>query len=1013
MKRLILCISILLSAFTTSVVSAQVTAEFSSNLTQGCGPLKVSFFDQSTGDPTTWLWDFGNATTSTEQNPIITYPDPGQYTVKLTVSNGVGTSEISKTTYITVKVTPTVDFTAAPTTSCIGESIKFLDGSSNANQLSWNFGDGVFGTGTSPSYVYKKSGRYTITLTAFRDGCKSSEIKEKYIVINPPTSDFTFDINCNDAKTVVFKDKSDSASNWQWDFGDGFISTEINPTHTYLANGTYKVRLTTTNIIYGCLDTFSRLVEITGSTANLDTDTTQGCFPLEVQFQDLSTKASSVLWDFGDGTTSTLKSPSHTFSTKGSFTVSLKATDSTGCSSTLTIPNYITTKGPEPGFTQDTLLGCSPLNIVFTDTSFTENSILSYQWEFGDGKTGVGSNPNNIYTLPGDYFPTLTIMDADSCTASWTIPTPIQATSPTVGFNADKALICKSEEVSFNNYSTGKNPTYLWDFGDGSTSDQFKPKHTYITDGDFDVSLTVTDENGCDTTLTKPSFLSLKKPKSAFFNDPQTGNCPPLLVNFTDTSLNGASGWKWDFGGGNTSTDQNPSITYDSPGLYDVSLIITTDLGCSDTLIKTGAVEVLGPQGDFQESSNNVCLGTSITFTATSQNATKWSWDFGDGEAGLGQSVVHTYSNSGEYSPLLTLEDANGCKIVVDQASSVVIDTVPIAGFISDGLFLCRNGEITFTDTTFTTRALSSHSWNFGDGGTSTSINPTHTFQPGLFDITLIVQNELGCSDTAFAENLIEVSTGPTAISNATMLEGCIPLEVGFTNSSSGPKNIVSNIWDFGDGASATTGSPSHTFDDDGDFNAQLIITDEQGCEDTTTLQVSAYPLPFADFDNGDNTQCFSLEVLINDFSSGASTWEYDFGDGFTSAVSSPIHSYEVSGTYDVFQKVTNQYSCSDSITKQICVKVEPTLHFPNAFAPNSTNQNKTFKPVFFSVKTYTLQIFNRWGQKVFETTDPNQGWDGTFKGEPSTQGTYIYAAFGVGETGESFEYKGVVYLTP
>ncbi|MDD3702304.1 MAG: PKD domain-containing protein [Bacteroidales bacterium] len=233
------------------------TADFIGNPTNGIAPLTVKFNDQSSNNPTTWNWDFGDGSISNEQNPSKTYTDAGTYTVKLTVLNSGGEDTQIKTDYITVTPSvnpPITDFIGSPTNGQAPLIVSFTDQSSN-NPTSWywDFGDGTTSNEQNPSKTYTDAGTYTITLTAINSGGEDTQIKTDYIIVtplvNPPITDFIGSPTNGQAPLIVsFTDQSsNNPTSWYWDFGDGTTSSEQNPSKTYTDTGSFTVKLTAIN----------------------------------------------------------------------------------------------------------------------------------------------------------------------------------------------------------------------------------------------------------------------------------------------------------------------------------------------------------------------------------------------------------------------------------------------------------------------------------------------------------------------------------------------------------------------------------------------------------------------------------------------------------------------------------------------------------------------------------------------------------------------------------------------
>ena len=229
-------------------------ANFSANVTSGCAPLTVYFTDQSTGNPTLWNWQFGNGQLSTIKNPVVTFSQPGTYTVKLVVRNANGIDEEEKINYITVSPAATASFSANLTTACAPATIQFTDLSttppgSNILSWEWNFGDGGTSTLQNPSHTYTATGFYTVSLKITSSiGCNSTAVIGNYIrIVSGITTNFAFlaPSTCTAPFVVSFQDQSSGPGtlSYSWNFGNGNTSNLPNPTTTYPAAGSYTVQL--------------------------------------------------------------------------------------------------------------------------------------------------------------------------------------------------------------------------------------------------------------------------------------------------------------------------------------------------------------------------------------------------------------------------------------------------------------------------------------------------------------------------------------------------------------------------------------------------------------------------------------------------------------------------------------------------------------------------------------------------------------------------------------------------
>ena len=330
-------------------------ASFISNITSGNAPLNVLFTDTSTGTPTSWNWNFGDGTTnSIQKNPTHIYSKAGSYTVTLALSNAVGSNTVRRTSYITATPLkpPVAAFSATPTSGSIPLNVTFTDRSTRSLvSWSWSFGDGTSSIEKNPVHTYSKTGRFTVRLTARNAAGSNAVTRSNYIVVNAlrsPVAAFSaFPTSGNSQLKVTFTDRSTgSPTSWNWVFGDGSTSTQQNPDHIYSKAGKYTISLTVRNAAGSNMVTRSGYISVGAllktPAGAFPASPTSGKVPLRVQFTERSTGSpTSWRWSFGDGTSSTVKNPSHTYTKKGRYTVSLTVRNTQG-SNTNTMSGYIT-----------------------------------------------------------------------------------------------------------------------------------------------------------------------------------------------------------------------------------------------------------------------------------------------------------------------------------------------------------------------------------------------------------------------------------------------------------------------------------------------------------------------------------------------------------------------------------------------------------------------------------------------------------------------------------------------
>ena len=462
------------------------TAAFTSDATSGCAPFTVTFNDQSMGGATGWSWSFpgGTPSTSTSSSPTVTYNTPGMYDVELVVSNAGGSNMATQTSYIIVNAQPTADFT----TGVNGNIVSFTNNSTGGTSYSWDFGDGNTSTDENPTHTYAMDGTYDVTLNVTND-CGTVMVMTSVVITTAPTVAFTTDITTGCAPlTVNFTDLSSSnVDSWSWDLPGATpsTSTDQNPTATYDTPGVYDVSLTATNASGNYTTTTMALIVVESvPTAAFDPIPSGFLY----SFTNNSTGATSYEWIFGDGNTSTDENPTHTYAMSGTYTVELISTNDCGSDTTSVLINI--EPAPVAGFTADTTFGCAPFTVQFTDQSLNASS---WAWTFDGGTpaTSTDQNPTVTYDTPGTYNVSLTVTNTTGMDNVTTNSFIVVESAPIPNYS----FLVDTTTVTFMNSSVG-GTSYLWDFGDGNTSTDENPVHTYDTNGVYTVLLTVTNDCG-------------------------------------------------------------------------------------------------------------------------------------------------------------------------------------------------------------------------------------------------------------------------------------------------------------------------------------------------------------------------------------------------------------------------------------------------------------------------------------------------------------------------------------
>lgn len=440
-------------------------------------------------------------------------------------------------------------------------------------------------------------------------------------------------------------------------------------------------------------------------------------------------------------------------------------------------------------------------------------------------------------------------------------------------------------------------------------------------------SCNLTAVTGCQVTL---NATITSTAVTADFDYPPP--CPGIPVQFTDQSTSNIGNivsWEWDFGDGNTSTDENPSHTYALSGLYTVSLTAQTDAGCLDSYSTTVDVNPF-PQASY--SVPTVCSGSSSTFINTTlfpPTIGSWSWDFGDGSAPntTEWNPSHTYSTPGDYQTQFIARSQNGvCTDTVTATATVA--PLPVTSFEVEDI--CFGETAVFTNTSVGT--VTNTNWNFGDASPPGFFHDaTHDYiAPGTYDVTLQIVNQQGCGGSVTQP----ITVSPSPISSFSFTNVCQGNPMSFTNGSTIPPdgNVIGSwVWDFGDGSAPNTTDwePQHTYASSGVYDVTLITrSQDMVCTDTVLDSVRVYALPLVDFTFED--VCDGKPVQFTSLSTGEiNSWKWEFGDGSVPNFNEHVtHVYPGPGTYTAQLTVTTIYDCADVMEDDVTVFPSPTVAF-------------------------------------------------------------------------------------
>jgi PKD repeat protein len=561
----------------------------------------------------------------------------------------------------------------------------------------WQFGDGSTGTGKTPDHTYAGAGSYDVVLTVKDDDDASATVTHSVSVTQPanvaPTAAFT--VASTKLKATFdgsgSTDPDGTIASYAWDFGDGSTGTGVTPAHTYTATGSYTAVLTVTDN-QGASATATKTVAVTANAAPTaafgSTCTNLACSFTAAASTDTDGTIASYSWNFGDGTSAgTGVSPSHTYATGGTKSVTLTVTDDDGATNVLTQQVTVAAANNPP--TARLTSSGTGLTRGFDGSTSTDadGSVAGYAWTFGDGTTGTGVTPSHTYTAAGSYTVALTVTDNQGATG--TASTVITVTAPNQAPVARFTSTCTELDCSFT-AATSSDPDgsvvgYAWNFGDGTTGTGVTPTHHYAA-GTYTVTLTVTDDVGATNAVTHPVSPALtpnQAPTAAF-----TSACTNLVCGFdgsTSTDTDGSvTGYAWTFGDGTTGTGVTPTHTYSAAGTFAVALTVTDNGGATKTLSKnvtvTAAPVNQAPTAAFTSTCTNlVCSLDASGSTDPDGTVTGYAWSFSDGGTATGKVVSHTFAAAGSYTVVLTVTDNQGATNSLTRGVAVTTGPVTLA----------------------------------------------------------------------------------------------------------------------------------------------------------------------------------------------------------------------------------------------------------------------------------------------------------------------------------------------
>ncbi len=957
------CITTITKANIVNVQKSPV-ADFTPGTVSVCNEGDAVAFTSNSTNAVDYLWDFGDGSSSTEENPTHAYALKGDYNVHLTVTSEGGCNHTSDD--MVIKVASSRSDIVLPTLMCLKSNLLFTDNSNPPTAKALWLLDNVEVARNVHTYstVFTDLAEHKLQLVNEYGTCSDTATQIIKAQTTPAPIPFDISVNgkCGTPATVTVSDAGTSSSKWEWDFNntdtDSFSPTDFekSATHVYNAENTYYIKLRVTDPA-GCTGEVRQPVVIAkNKTTIVSSDGIYGCKSLTSAFSATSTNpVSEYQWTFSDdGSTSAEEAPQHTFGNRGTFTVSLHTETAIGCSDTAFLKVFI---GDVPNFdftvtSPNSTVICGNNKVTFTVTGTDKTG--KFWWNFGDSKDYLlinGGGPSFTHQYKSDSIYTVSlVIDNNGCTDTITkqnyvtvLPPFPDITSLTYDCNDRTKVTIK--EV------TKKTDSYIWNFGDNTdttyTTATAQVVHHYPKTGKYKVTLTASS-NGC--VVKDSAYAYVLEKQEPVFSSLQSMLC---LNDSLLTTVSGMEASPYGYNAGakdytvkkveyqNGSpfygTFSYPDAAWQNPFHVNIKRmrpgdkvmrLITNSRGfnCPDT---TNFIQfhVNGPVAGFTIGNTTACLSDKIVFTDTSiadsiYPINKWEWYFGDSTSQtltFAGNTAHKYSDPGNYDVKLVITDDENCSdttfysgrnIEVKGPKAVILaEQNPILPYIPEVFTnLTESGTLNLNQIQYT--------WLFGDGDSllSNDKQVSHIYRNYADDTARLIATsaETGCSDTA--STVIQIKNTNLSFTyittNLTPISNCPPVLVNFTNTS---ENFDVVSWDFGDGATADNlNKPSHKYDKPGVYKVIIYGYYNTDTYDSTWQYVTIAG-PIATVRADVLTGCGARQVVFSAETTDATDYTWDFGDGELLDTKDSIvtHTYTLPNVYTPSLTVTNADKCA------------------------------------------------------------------------------------------------------
>ncbi len=928
------------------------------NPVSGCTPLEVTFTNTTVIpegiDLLSSQWVFDDGTQAVGDVVTKTYESAGTFSASLAIeTNGANCNSATEfVDIVEVLPPPAIGFDISPSsTACTGPfTVSLVNQTPNPEDLTfeWDFGNGNTFIGQNPpDQTYPEDGDYPVTLIARNDkGCVVTSTKR--VGIGNPTADFEIPDTVCVGVPIAISNQS-SPGSYIWTFTGLPTLTDANPEVTFPTEGSYEIVLNVSAQGGQCTAEISKTIFADFVDATFVADPIYGCSePMSVVFTPNNPETGAMYnWEFGDDSTSMEVNPIHAYHADNEspyhengefpFTTKLTVTTSAGCVDSFKIEDIILDI-PLARFMPDTVSGCAPLTVAFSDSSRSTQTITNWEWIYDDGASDNNDNntvQEHTFENPGEYDVLLVITNALNCQdTSYAVRVEVgERIMPS--FALDKESVCQGEFIQFTDVTNNENIDEWHYYTDNDRAShcfsEANPLIPFKTEtGQFDVTMVV-GYNGCLDSIKQTDVIEVKGPiaKIDYMQACET----PNTVLFTSNS-GGATTLNWDFGDNSTGTTEEESHDYASTGDYQVILTAenaTTDCPASrDTaMVFIRNIKADGPVELLQCRNQPLMLNSESSVDVDTSCFRGYTWFFNHPSVRPVTTNMPTvedvsYPDTGVYRVDLVVEDINGC---TDTASYPVIVHEAIVSFEVDKSRICFPTTVNLQNVTASTtsESIETYMWDFGDQiGMSEAANPgsyTYAFDPGGASLTIsvMVEDDAGCPGEA--SQTIELYR-PISRITADDTQICVGETVNFSASDFTQEgSSLAFEYDFGNGTTANTQTGSATYTEGGVYTVSLNFAEmATGCPGQANINIEVQDFPIADFTSNVDDQdpiCRDQQIEFSDASETTSPliqlWNFGNGNSGTGPI---VSNFYGKGTFTVSMDVQTSFGCADQTSR-------------------------------------------------------------------------------------------------